>query len=95
MGWLIVGAALLPACSASAVPSSSVELPPGSNLESTASTSEPDTVPEATLPFPYDGDCEYMNMKVDAPLEAAEGAFTVSPFDLSTIRMFINGSEGN
>jgi len=36
-----------------------------------------------------------MNLQVNPPLDSAEGAFTESPFDLDTIRMFINGSEGN
>lgn len=34
-------------------------------------------------------------MSVNPPVEDATGAFTASPFDLSTIRMFINGAEGN
>jgi hypothetical protein len=57
-------------------------------------TQAPNTDPPPE-PWPYNGDCEYMSMKVDPPLESAEGAFTVSPFDLNTVRMFINGSEGN
>ncbi|MGA0879443.1 MAG: hypothetical protein ACO3SP_10025, partial [Ilumatobacteraceae bacterium] len=45
--------------------------------------------------WPYNGDCEFYTMSVDPPLDDAAGAFTVSPFDLSTVHMFINGSEWN
>lgn len=71
------------------------------STSTSASTWAPTTssaAPTSTEPapaFPFDGDCEYMRLKVDPPLDSAEGAFTTSPFDLTTIRMFINGSEGN
>lgn len=54
--------------------------------------------PASTEPpkeFPFNGDCPYGSLSVDPPLDSADGAFTASPFDLDTVRMFINGSEGN
>lgn len=88
---IVLMALVVAACSSGADPSAVTEGP-----DTTPVVFEPE-VPESTEPreFPHNGDCEYMRMQVDPPLDAAEGALTVSPFDLSTIRMFINGSEGN
>lgn len=98
--WLGLAGLVLGACggSSTAEPqvTTSIVVPPATEpvvVESSApaTTESPVTTP----PFPYNGDCEYMTIKVDPPLDSADGAFTASPFDLSTIRMFINGSEGN
>lgn len=100
LAWMGIAGVLLGACGGSSESespvTSTVEMAPeteshvvDSNVPSTTA------MPESTPPFPYDGDCEYMTIKVDPPLDSADGAFTTSPFDLTTIRMFINGSEGN
>lgn len=49
---------------------------------------------EFFAPWPRNGDCPYESLKVDPPLADADGAFTVSPFDLETVHMFVNGSAG-
>ena len=61
--------------------------------ETSLSTPAPPTTPPRE--WPNNGDCEFYTMSVDPPLDDAAGAFTVSPFDLNTVRMFINGSEWN
>lgn len=91
---------LLPACSGAdpvVVDATTAPVDSTKALLDTTATPDPTTEPpvETVAEFPNNGDCEYMSMQVDAPLESSEDALTFSPFDLSTIRMFINGSEGN
>lgn len=98
--WLGIVGVVLGACGGTSGSepqvTTTVEVPPTTEPVVVESSAAPTTGAAVTTPpFPYNGDCEYMTIKVDPPLDSADGAFTASPFDLSTIRMFINGSEGN
>lgn len=69
----------------------------GSDPNPTTPSTSPSgpAVSEPPKAFPYNGDCNYESLRVEPPLDTADGAFTASPFNLDTVRMFINGSEWN
>ena len=90
MAAVLVAGVAVSACSGGSSESSSGGGPDTQAVSQTQPTTTP--APEE---WPYNGDCEYLGMRVNPPLESSEGAFTVSPFDLNTVHMFINGSEGN
>jgi len=90
---LLMAASLVTACGSDSGSAGTTSL---SGVSAATGVPEPE-IPETTelRTFPNNGDCEYMNMQVNPPVDDATGALTSSPFDLSTIRMFINGAEGN